>query len=84
MTKQARHLVGFEQGFNTAGELTGNTGLAGLHGIKVKAEIFDTDAVTRKLFLGPMVELGGFQQGLGRNAACIQTGATKGGFAVPV
>ena len=34
--------------------------------------------------LGAVVELGRLEQRLGRNTACIEAGATKGVFAIPV
>ena len=49
-----------------------------------KREAFDLDAVGRELVLRAMVELGGFEQRLGRDATGIEAGAAKGVAAVAI
>ena len=58
--------------------------LALLHRGDVHRRARDLDAVRRELVLRAVIELGGFEQRLRRNAARIQAGAAERGRAVAV
>ena len=76
--EQAGDLVGREQLLDAAGEAPGNRGLARLHLGQVQRDTGEIHAVVGELMLGAMIDLGGFQQRLGGDAARVEAGATEG------
>ena len=58
--------------------------LALLHRRHVEAELAHLDAVRAELGLRPVIELGGFEQRLGRDAAGVEAGAAEGVAAVEI
>jgi len=77
MPLQPLDLVGLEQLLDTPGQVRDDLVLALDHLRDIEARALNLDAVACELVLHMMVMLGRIEQGLGRNAADIQTGAAE-------
>ena len=69
-------LVLLEEKFDAAGQFLGNLARAFHHGAPVVGEAVDAEAELARLVSEGVVELGGLEQGLGRDAAPVEAGAT--------
>src|SRR2546430_9456971 len=63
--------------FRSLGHAAHDAALALLHLRQIERRARHLDAVHGELLVHPMVELGGLQQRLGRDAARVQTGADR-------
>src|SRR5581483_50970 len=82
--EQAGDLVALEQHLDAAGVGLAHRDAAFLHLLQVQLDLAHADAVHGQLVLRLVVQLGGFQQGLGGNAAGVEAGAAEGIGAVGV
>lgn len=62
-----------------ADKLAHDLGLPCLHGLPVEADIVGRDSELRA-FAGVDIELGGVEEGLRGDAACVEAGASQAGF----
>jgi hypothetical protein len=81
---QQRDLVLLEQALDAAGELGDDVVLALDHGRHVDLDALRRDAVHLEAVLGFLVEFGGAQQRLGRNAADVEAGAAEAYLALGI
>ena len=74
---EARDAAGLEHRLDAGRELLDDAALAHLHRLDVDAEPADVNAVRLELRVRAVIELGGLEQRLRRNAADVQAGAAE-------
>ena len=76
-TLDAGDSTGLEQGLDSTRQLLDDAALARQHRTDIDRQLAGRNTVLAELLVGPVIELRGLEQRLGRDAADIETGAAK-------